>query len=212
MSMFIHSRAVAMRVTSLVFLIGIVFISFFFLKINFWLGSFFFVFFAGIAIWMWLLAATVTSKPLPDPAKWAGPNTIPLKTRIFNLLISGCLVAYALYSIASNDFYLPSKREPGTHVHGLVVWIFVAACLAVVINMMSTVVDHYDKRNNELTYAHIDAATQWLGWIFFLIRLTSIFAFNSNNLGCEEREVHRVRNPDNALAAVTFVRYCENKS
>jgi len=40
------------------------------------------------------------------------------------------------------------------------------ALVCAVINLLAVVVDHYDKRNNEMAYVNVAAATQWLGWAF----------------------------------------------
>jgi hypothetical protein len=43
----------------------------------------------------------------------------------------------------------------------------ICACLV----MLSVVVDHYDKRNNETNYQFFAGVFRFLGWVFFVLSL-----------------------------------------
>lgn len=127
---------------------------------------------ACIAIWR---AAKLLENTLPDPKKWRGPNSIKPSIRIQHGLASCALLAYAVYAVWIDDFFIPAKRGGGTHLHGLSAWLMFGAACCAVVNMASVAIDHYDRRNNELSYAHVAAATQWVGWTFFLAALVNDF-------------------------------------
>lgn len=116
---------------------------------------------------MWKHADQFGNKvALPDPTKWVGPNAIDRKMRIGNIAASCFLLAYGIYALVNDDFYVPAKHG-GTHFYGLAAWLAFASLCCVVVGLISEVVDHYDRRNNELTYAHIAAVSQWFAWTFF---------------------------------------------
>lgn len=80
------------------------------------------------------------------------PNHIPKGERIKNIIFSLALFAYGTYGVWVNDLYLPGKRTKGVHLHGIPAWIFYSAIISACLVMLSVVVDHYDKRNNEIDY------------------------------------------------------------
>ena len=67
------------------------------------------------------------------------PNHIPSSERIKNIIFSLALCAYGTYGVWGNDLYL----------HGIPAWVLYGAILCACLVMLSVVVDHYDKRNNE---------------------------------------------------------------
>jgi uncharacterized membrane protein len=66
------------------------------------------------------------------------------------------IIAYTIASLVSDDFYvwLPSRRgrSVSVHLYGSAAWLAAAAAMAAASNLLSVVVDHYDKRNNETNY------------------------------------------------------------
>lgn len=96
------------------------------------------------------------------------PNHIPWKERVGNVLLSLLLLTYSLYGFAHDDIYIPSKRSPGLHLHGVPMWLAGAAMISAVANMLSVVIDHYDTRANEINYRRFAIVTQVLGWLLFL--------------------------------------------
>lgn len=120
--------------------------------------------------WTWFLAATLPKPQLPDPAKWAGPNHIPFGTRLWNIVCSVFLIVYGTYGLYIDDITIPSKRG-SVHLSGQAAWFLYGAMLCAAANLVAVVVDHFDRRNNELSYLHFSAATQWLGWALFIAAL-----------------------------------------
>jgi hypothetical protein len=108
------------------------------------------------------------------------PNQIPLGERIIYIILSSIMLVYGTFGVIIGDLYIPGKRRPGFHFHGVPAWIMYGAFLCAVANMMSVVVDHYDKRNNETNYKLFARVTQIAGWALFALALIlDIFVFHN---------------------------------
>lgn len=99
------------------------------------------------------------------------PNHIPAKERISNTLFSLALLAYGSYGVWVNDLYVPGKRSKGIHLHDTPAWVMYGAIVCSCLVMLSVVVDHYDKRNNETNYKRFADTFRILGWGFFGLSL-----------------------------------------
>lgn len=85
------------------------------------------------------------------------PNHISLDRRAVYLVVSVLIIAYAVGSLVRDDFYiwLPLGRRSGPiheHLHGGAAWLAAASAFSAAANLLSVVVDHYDKRSNETNY------------------------------------------------------------
>jgi hypothetical protein len=123
----------------------------------------------GICAYLWWIAPTLPQPPLPDPAKWTGPNRIPVSTRLINVVASAALLGYGTYGLYIDDIFIPAKGRGGAHLSGVSAWLMYAAFLCAIASLLAVVADHYDRRNNELNYAHFTVASQWVGWGFFIL-------------------------------------------
>lgn len=92
------------------------------------------------------------------------PNHIPSATRIKYVVLSSVLIAYGAFGIVIDDLYLPGKRGPGVHLHGVPAWVLYCAMLAASANMASVVIDHYDKRPNERNYTRFAFWSEVIAW------------------------------------------------
>lgn len=109
------------------------------------------------------------------------PNHIPSSTRRQYVFFSSILLAYGAFGAWVDDIYIPGKRGPGVHFHGVPLWFLVGAMVAASANMLSVVADHYDKRNNETNYRRFARATQGLAWALFIIGfLVDLLVFKSS--------------------------------
>jgi hypothetical protein len=99
--------------------------------------------------------------------KMHNPNHIPLKERRIYLALSSIILLHGTVGVYFDDIFLPSKRGGGIHLHGESAWIMYAAFLFASLNMLSIVVDHYDRRNNEINYKKFARITQVSGWCIF---------------------------------------------
>lgn len=63
-------------------------------------------------------------------------------------------------------------------MHGEPMWIMLGAFACAVANLLSIVIDHYDRRNNEINYRRFAKVTRILGWVLFgLAIVLDIFVF-----------------------------------
>lgn len=180
--MFIHSKIVRMRVLAVALLLPTCYL--------FWLAleamtKMFFVSIILIAVVAIMLYAcwsfwnyvetSAEENQLPDPSKWAGPNRVDSKVRVGNIVASCALLGYGIHALIADDFFLPAKQSGGTHFTGLAAWLIFGSVCSIAIKLISEVIDHYDRRNNELRYADISAACNWFAWTFFVAALLQVF-------------------------------------
>lgn len=99
------------------------------------------------------------------------PNHIPADERLRNTIFSILLFAYGSYGVWVNDLYIPGKRSRGLHLHDVPAWIMYGAIICACMVMLSVVIDHYDKRNNEHGYKWFADTFKILGWVFFVLSL-----------------------------------------
>ena len=99
------------------------------------------------------------------------PNRIPGKERVNNVFFAVSLFAYAGFSAAIDDFYIPGKRSNGIHLHGASMWVMFAAVICAVVVLLAVVVDHYDTRPNERSYERVGKAFRAAGWTLFVAAL-----------------------------------------
>ena len=95
------------------------------------------------------------------------PNHIPAGERWWNVGLSLLILAWGSYGIWADDLIVPTKRGNGLHLHGAAAVLMFCAMVASVLNLLSVVVDHFDVRNNEITYRRMAFGTQLVGWALF---------------------------------------------
>jgi len=105
----------------------------------------------------------------PPPPPSISPNHIPESERWWNGFFSFLLLSYGTYGLTVDDIYIPGKRGNGMHFHGLAAWLVYGAMVSAAANMISVIVDHYDKRNNETNYRLFARATQAVGIALFCL-------------------------------------------
>lgn len=118
-------------------------------------------------------------RPLPHASNNYGhsPNHIPYSERIVCVILSSILLIYGILGWVIDDLYLPGKRSRGIHLHGGSLWIMLGAFVCAAANLLSVVVDHYDKRNNETNYKLFAQVTKISGWVLFGIALLADLFF-----------------------------------
>ena len=80
-------------------------------------------------------------------------NTVPLSDRVFNLVLASLLLAQGFFGFLSGrvDLSPPRQRTAIVFREGAA-WLMAAAMIAGAMVLISVVVDHYDRRNNEGSY------------------------------------------------------------
>lgn len=99
------------------------------------------------------------------------PNQVPRGVRTANVLLSVGLLAYGGLGLWLDDIYLPGKRSGGVHLHGEPAWMVFAAMLSGAANLLTAVIDHYDRRDNEDTYRMVARITQVMGWSLLVLAI-----------------------------------------
>lgn len=172
--MFVHSNIVRRRVLAVVLLLPTIYLGWIALQAMATTNFLGFLALVPAIIMLWACWALWKyadypggKKALPDPSTWSGPNVIDRKVRLGNVFASCILLVYGIYSLVIDDFFLPAKSGDGTHFSGIGVWLMFASVCCVVVKLISEVIDHYDRRNNELAYANVAAISDWFAWTFF---------------------------------------------
>jgi hypothetical protein len=104
---------------------------------------------------------------LPEPARYQ-PNSISLSVRILCVIWFLALVFYGITELAIGHFYLPLKRSYFL-LDGFPVVLVAFAFFLWSIPALLTLIDHYDKRDNEADYRYFKKACWLIGTFFFFI-------------------------------------------
>lgn len=100
------------------------------------------------------------------------PNHVPVGQRFLNAVVALTWTGWALIGVLSGHMYfLVSKRGP-IHFSGVPALIFCAAVLAAATALMVTIVDHYDRRDNEEAYLRV---RRWLWYGAGALLVASLF-------------------------------------
>jgi len=99
------------------------------------------------------------------------PNHIPEEERLKCLFFSLGLIIYGTIGVYIDDLYIPGKRSRGLHFHGVPMWVLYFAFLFAAMNLLSVIVDHYDKRNNETNYKKFAQVTRYIAATLFFAAL-----------------------------------------
>jgi hypothetical protein len=110
------------------------------------------------------------------------PNTVPAFQRWKSLFFSAVLLTYGIYGVWINDLYVPGKRSNGTHLQDLPAWVMFGAIFSACLVMISTCIDHYDKRNNEIKYQRFASTSERVAWLFFAMSFTMHIAHFGGSL------------------------------
>jgi hypothetical protein len=90
--------------------------------------------------------------------------------------LSLLLLCWGGFGLWTNDLIVPvSKRGAALHLQGTAAVIMFCALVAATVNLLSVVLDHFDIRNNELSYRRLAFFTQALGWLLFAAALVVHF-------------------------------------
>jgi len=98
------------------------------------------------------------------------PNSISPVDRLWNIIFAIGFTLYGAYGIFIDDLYIPSKRG-GMHLSGESAWIMYAALICGCIYFLSIVVDHYDKRDNEIKYYMFGKNVKYLGLAMAMVAI-----------------------------------------
>lgn len=92
------------------------------------------------------------------------PNQIPLASRLLRTAGAIVLIAHGVIGVLNDDVIIPTKRSV-IHLHGISGWVMAASIFCAALVLVSAVVDHFDRRDNEATYKRFGRWTARLGWM-----------------------------------------------
>jgi predicted RNA-binding Zn-ribbon protein involved in translation (DUF1610 family) len=98
------------------------------------------------------------------------PSHISFGKRVFGILLSLGLIGYGLLGLLADDLYLPGSG-PGIHLYGTPALLMCIAFICAAGVLLSVVIDHYDKRDNERYYRLFARLGRFAGWTFFGLSL-----------------------------------------
>lgn len=99
-------------------------------------------------------------------------NEIPLKERVFSLIIALGLLLYGLHGLYTGEIYIPSRSRGGIYLYDESVWIMFAALICGTGVFLSIILDHYDKRDNEHIYFKRGQMLKNVGLMLFCVAVT----------------------------------------
>jgi hypothetical protein len=84
------------------------------------------------------------------------------------------MFAYGTYGEWTIDLLVPGRHR--MHLHGASAWLMYATIVCSCIAMVSIVVDHYDRRNNENRYSEFSGTVMGVGFWLGLLAIIVHFA------------------------------------
>ena len=82
------------------------------------------------------------------------------------------LLGWGGYGLYVNDLIIPMRRSnEDLHLHDEPAFIMFAAFLCGALVLLSVVIDHYDRRNNEHKYKDFADRMGIWGWVLFVVAL-----------------------------------------
>lgn len=104
-----------------------------------------------------------------NKSKYFSPNEIPTFDRRLNIFLSILLLIYGIIGLLADDIYLPGKHSRGFHFHGPPALIAFAGFMCFVLYLLTIVIDHYDRRNNERRYVQFRKFARFMGYALLLV-------------------------------------------
>lgn len=85
------------------------------------------------------------------------PNRLSILERLAYCVLALTLFAHATLGVYIDDLIIPGRRgNDNSHFHGWQAWLIACAIYLVVLSLISRIIDHYDKRNNEQRYRQFE--------------------------------------------------------
>ena len=104
------------------------------------------------------------------------PNQFSTGQLFMHIDLSLLLLLWGGFGLWADDLVVPvSKRGAALHLHGAAAVVMFCAMLAATANLLSVVLDHFDIRNNELSYRRVAFFSQAVGWLLFAAALVVHF-------------------------------------
>lgn len=106
------------------------------------------------------------------------PNCIPKSERIFIFVWGVGLIAYAILGYYRGELFLPGLRgSEGIVFSGESLYFIMVAMFFGGGNLILTIVDHYDERDNETTYIKISRLLMFSSVVIILLAVGIEFGY-----------------------------------
>jgi heme/copper-type cytochrome/quinol oxidase subunit 3 len=109
-----------------------------------------------------LLASGLAGRPVENVPLCSGLS----KTLLIALAILAAL--YGAYGIVTDDLFLPEKRSPGKHFHGVAAWLIFCMILCFSGSLYAVAVSEYDTMRRNITKKKL-LSTCAVGFIVFMV-------------------------------------------
>jgi hypothetical protein len=90
-------------------------------------------------------------------------NVIPERERLWSFVVAGLLIVYGGYGVWTDDLYIPGRGPSGIHLHNIEAWLMYGAMLCGSVSLLSILIDHFDKRDNEQRYRIFERVVRHIG-------------------------------------------------
>jgi hypothetical protein len=136
------------------------------------------------------------------------PNTVPTKKRTIHIILSLAIITHAGYGLIIGKLLIPAKRGRYLELHGFSAYIMLVALLLLVANLIATVIDHYDRQNNEDAYRKFKKISFRLGWSFWSCALISALIQLSVEFKCKNIIIDELEIGKYPKKVIVYNRYC----
>ncbi len=109
------------------------------------------------------------------------PNAVPAVVRMFYALLALTWTAWAMIGLLSGHMFFMVSRRGMIHFEGLAAMFFCAAVVLAVFLCVLPIIDHYDRRNNEVAYKRMRKAMAWAAVMVLATALTLGYMSSLNN-------------------------------
>lgn len=102
------------------------------------------------------------------------PNQVPVQERVLSILLACTFIAASLYALIYQHLVLPYGGKYRGHFwrfDGYEMTLPVAALILAVIGLLSIVVDHYDKRENEHVYKVVRRCSLGMALLIYFVSI-----------------------------------------
>lgn len=99
------------------------------------------------------------------------PNEVNPILRFFYILTSIVIILIGVNGLINDDLYIKIGYKPGIHFTGNAAIIMFFSLVCLIANLISFVIDHYDRRRNEKYYKKFRKWTEILGWVTFVLAI-----------------------------------------
>ncbi|WP_289032009.1 hypothetical protein [uncultured Paraglaciecola sp.] len=104
------------------------------------------------------------------------PNHVPLKNRVTSLIFIFLLLGYGAHGLYKGELFLAYRSSEVT-LFGNALVIALISFLMGCAYFTLTILDHYDKRNNEHIYRRLEAIFKGFSALIFVVALVVNYAY-----------------------------------